>query len=80
MRHFEKKGAKPGALIFSYEKGVHRFLEIRGSSRNGRFVLSEPVLTSKMQRQSFFAQDCIEHFCKPISAALAREIAKHYGL
>lgn len=74
------KGVKPGDLIFAYEKGVHRFLRYAGTKRGGMLVTSEPVLTSTFERTSFMPSDAMESFCKPLPAALAREISRLYGL
>lgn len=80
----EKKGAfprglVPGALIYSYEKGVHRFLS-SGGSKDEYYVTSEPVLTSNFRRQSGPPAACISYYCTPIPSRLSREIGKHFGL
>ena len=75
-----QKDCRPGALIYTYEKGVHRFLRHGGTKRGGLYVLSEPVLTSNFRRTSGPPSDCISSFCAPIPVRLAREISRRYGL
>lgn len=68
----------PGALIYSYEKGVHRFLS-KEPGKDG-LVYSEPVLDSKLGRQSFRVLECLAEFCEPLPKRFRRELERHLGL
>lgn len=74
------KDLRPGALIYGYEKGVHRFLRYGGTKRGGFYVLSEPVLTSNFRRTSGPTSNGISTFYEVVPARLAREITRHFGL
>jgi hypothetical protein len=68
-----------GTLIFAYEKGVHRFLG-REPGDDEDLVHTEPVLTSKLTRQSGPPQIQVVKFCAPLPEKFRREAEKRFGL
>src|SRR5262249_30553563 len=79
-RHRPLGEVPPGALIFAYERGVHRFLRRAKLPRVGTVVLHEPVLTSKLEPQSGEVLSCVPGFCELVPPRLARELAARLGL
>jgi hypothetical protein len=69
-----------GALVFAYEKGIHRFLKKTKLARVGEVVLYEPVLTSKLERQSGVVLSCVPTFCELVPAPITRELDRRLGL
>jgi hypothetical protein len=63
-----------GALIFAYERGVHRFLKRAKLPRVGTVVLHEPVFTSKLEPQSGEVLSCVPGFCELVPPRIARSL------
>jgi len=68
-----------GTLIFAYEKGVHRFLG-REPGGDEDLVHTEPVLTSKLTRQSGPPQIQVVRFCAPLPEKFQRSAESVFGL
>ncbi len=69
-----------GALIFAFEKGIHRFLKLGHLPDVGTVVWYEPVLTATFQRQGAPPLSCIPEFCERLPPALVRELESRLGL
>ncbi len=69
-----------GALIFAFEKGIHRFLKFGRVRDVGTVVFYEPVLTAAFQRQVAPPLTCIPEFCERVPPELARELEQRLGL
>jgi hypothetical protein len=70
------RGAKPGDLIFSYEKGVHRFICAKPAADVDEIVYYEPLFTSDFKLQSGWVLQCIRDFCAPLPPKLVARLER----
>ena len=64
-----------GTLIFTYDRGIYRFLgATKDRAGNAAMVTYEPVFSSKLTRLNGEMLRCGSEGCKPVPRAIAREL------
>ena len=83
-QHRSEPLGKPtcGSLIYSYYKGIYRFLKFGHLAYVPpvRVVFYEPVLTAALKQVTGPILACVPEFCAPAPRGLARELEQRLGV